>query len=137
MTNPADPPNAGYSLSSRPSRKRPLTDRDGITLRKEVLDHGHLNRDHADRAISWNGAINRYRDYIRDKREVKTVFENCETGETATGSSPHRFATDYSAKQYAKLKDLERGVQARYGKRLHTGILTLTASSIPNGDPLP
>jgi hypothetical protein len=134
MTNPADSLNSGYSLSARPSRKRPLTDRDGITLRTEVRDLVHLN---ADRAISWNGTINRYRDYIRDKREVETVFENCETGDTATGSSPHRFHRDYSAKQYAKLKDLERGVQARYGKRLHSGMLTLTASSTPNGDPLP
>jgi hypothetical protein len=137
MTNPADSPNAGFSLSSRQSRKRPLTDCDGISLRREVLDLDHLNRDHVDRAISWNGAINRYRDYIRDKREIETVFENQSTGELATGSSPHRFATDYSAKQYAKLKDLERGVQDRYGKRLHTCMLTLTASSTPNGQPLP
>ena len=134
MTNPADSPNNGYSLSTRQSRKRPLTDRDGITLRNEVLDLDHLN---ADRAVSWNGTINRYRNYIRDKRNVSTVFENCETGERATGSTPHRFDPDYSAKQYAKLKDLERGVQARYGKRLHSGMLTLTASSTPNGEPLP
>jgi len=135
MTNPADSPNNGYSLSTRQSRKRPLTDRDGITLRKEVFDHGHLNI-HENRPISWNGTINRYRDYIRDKREVETVFENCD-GERATGSTPHRFDPDYSAKQYAKLKDLERGVQARYGKRLHSAMLTLTASSTPNGEPLP
>ena len=134
MTNPADSLNSGYSLSARQSRKRPLTDRDGITLRKEVRDLSNFN---ADRAISWNGTINRYRDYIRDKRNVSTVFENCETGERATGSTPHRFDPDYSAKQYAKLKDLERGVQARYGKRLHSGMLTLTASSTPNGEPLP
>ena len=136
MTNPADSPNSGYSPSSRQSRKRSLTDRDGITLRKEVRDLDHLNI-HENRSISWNGAINRYRDYIRDKREVETVFENSETGELATGSTPHRFDPDYADKQYAKLKDLERGVQARYGKRLHTAMLTLTASSTPNGDPLP
>jgi len=136
MTNPADSPKSGYSLSSRQSRKRPLTDRDGVTLRNEVRDLDHLNINE-NRPISWNGAINRYRDYIRDKRNVETVFENMATGETATGSTPHRFDPDYSAKQYAKLKDLERGVQARFGKRLHTGILTLTASSTPNGDPLP
>jgi len=136
MTNPADPPNVGFSLSARQSRKRPLTDRDGITLRREVLDHDHLNIDE-NRSISWNGAITRYRDYIRDKRNVETVFENCATGETATGSTPHRFDPDYADKQYANLKDLERGVQARFGKRLHTGMLTLTASSTPNGEPLP
>ena len=136
-SHPADAPNAGFSLSSRQSRKRPLTDRDGITLRKEVLDHDHLDRDHVDRPISWNGAITQFRDYIKDKRNVETVFENSATGELATGSSPHRFATDYADKQYAKLKDLERGVQARYGKRLHSAMLTLTASSTPNDEPLP
>jgi len=136
MTNPADSPNAGFSLSSRQSRKRPLTDCDGISLRKEVRDLDHHNFEQ-NRSISWNGTINRYRDYIKDKREIETVFENQSTGELATGSSPHRFATDYSAKQYAKLKDLERGVQDRYGKRLHTCMLTLTASSTPNGQPLP
>ena len=101
------------------------------------LDHDHLDRDHVDRPISWNGAITQFRDYIKDKREVETVFENSATGELATGSSPHRFATDYSAKQYAKLKDLERGVQDLYGKRLHTAMLTLTASATPNDEPLP
>jgi len=136
-SHPADAPNAGFSLSSRQSRKRSLTDRDGITLRKEVLDHDHLDRDHVDRPISWNGAITQFRDYIKDKRNVETVFENSATGELATGSSPHRFATDYSAKQYAKLKDLERGVQDLYGKRLHTAMLTLTASATPNDEPLP
>ena len=134
MTNPADPPNGGYRLSGRRSRKQPLTDRDGITLRKETLDYGHLD---GDRPISWNGTITQYRDYIRDKREVETVFENGTTGETASGSTPHRFDPAYSSKQYAKLKDLERGVQRRFGKRLHTAMLTLTASSTPDGQPLP
>ena len=134
VTNPADPPNADYSPSARPSRKRPLTDCDGITLRKEVRDYDQLGEN---RSITWNGAINRYRDYIREKRNVATVFENSVTGEKATGSTPHRFDPEYADKQYAKLKDLERGVQARYGKRLHTAMLTLTASSTPNDEPLP
>ena len=95
-----------------------------------------LDRLDGNRPISWNGAITQYRDYIRDKRGVQTVFENLE-GDRAHGSTPHRFDPDYSAKQYAKLKDLERGVKRRYGKRLHTAMLTLTASSTPSGDPLP
>ena len=135
-TNRADSLNGQSRRSIPESRKRPLTDRDGITLRNEVRDLDHLNINE-NRPISWNGAINRYRDYIRDKRNVETVFENSETGELATGSTPHRFDPDYSSKQYAKLKDLERGVQDLYGKRLHTAMLTLTASSTPNGDPLP
>jgi len=134
VTNPADRSGGGYSPSTRRSRKQPLTDRDGITLRQECRDSDQLGEN---RPISWNGAINRYRDYIRDKRNIATVFENQVSGEQATGSTPHRFDPEYSDKQYAKLKDLERGVQDRFGKRLHTGILTLTASSTPNGVPIP
>ena len=50
-------------------------------------------------------ATDRWRNYIRDKEDVKSVFENIETGETGTGSKPHRFHPEYADKQYAKLKD--------------------------------
>ena len=42
-TNRADSPNGGFSLSIPESRKRTLTDCDGISLRKEVRDLDHLN----------------------------------------------------------------------------------------------
>ena len=132
MGNPADPSGGQYSPSARRSRKRPLTDRDGITLREELRDLDQLGN----RSVSWSRAISRWRDYIRDKRDVRQVFEHID-GSEATASDPHRFHPDYSAKQYAKLKDLERGVQDRYGKRLHTAMLTLTASATPDGEPLP
>jgi hypothetical protein len=126
----------GFSLSSRQSRKRPLTDRDGITLRKEVLDLDHLNIDE-NRPISWNGATDRWRNYIRDKEDVQSVFENG-AGDRVQGSKPHRFCPEYADKQYAKLNDLERGLSEAYGKRLHTTILTFTASSTDDSDnPLP
>jgi hypothetical protein len=83
-------------------------------------------------------ATDRWRNYIRDKEDVKSVFENIETGETGTGSKPHRFHEEYADKQYAKLKDLERGISEAYGKRLHTAMLTFTASSTNDSDnPLP
>jgi hypothetical protein len=126
----------GYSPSSRQSRKRPLTDCDGITLRKEVLDLDHLNIDE-NRPISWNGATDRWRNYIRDKEDVQSVFENG-AGDRVQGSKPHRFCPEYADKQYAKLNDLERGLSEAYGKRLHTTILTFTASSTDDSDnPLP
>jgi hypothetical protein len=87
-------------------------------------------------AVTWNGAIDRLRSYIEDKEDVSAVFEN-EAGDRATGSDPHRFDPEYADKQYAKLKDLERGLSDAYGKRLHTAMLTFTASSTPDGDPLP
>ena len=132
-TNRAGPSDGQYSPSDRASRKRPLTDRDGVTLRSEVHDLADLD---GDRAISWNGAIDRWRAYIEDRDGVRAVFES-ESGKRATGSTPHRFDPDYSDKQYAKLKDLERGISADYGKRLHTAMLTFTASSTPDGEPLP
>jgi len=164
MTNRADSQNSGYSLSSRQSlkreqslcsslnshradnqngrsqlsipesRKRPLTDCDGISLRSELRDLSQLG----DRPVSWDLATNRWRSYIHDKEDVQSVFENSETGETGTDSKPHRFHPAYADKQYAKLKDLERGISEAYGKRLHTAMLTFTASSTDDSDnPLP
>ena len=136
-TNRADNQNGRSRRSIPESRKRPLTDCDGISLRKEVLDHDHLNRDHVDRPISWNGAITQFRDYIRDKEDVQSVFENT-VGDCIQGNKPHRFHPEYSSKQYAKLKDLERGISEAYGKRLYTAMLTFTASSTDDsGNPLP
>ena len=73
-------------------------------------------------------ATDRWRSYIHDKEDVQSVFENIETGETGTGSKPHRFHPAYADKQYAKLKDLERGISEAYGKRLHTAMLTRSLS---------
>ena len=132
-TNRANPQNARSERSLPESRKRPLTDRDGISLRTEVRDNSRL----VDRSVSWQIAEYRWRDYIRDKEGVESVFENS-AGETAQGSKPHRFDPEYADKQYAKLKDLERGMSEEFGKRLHTAMLTFTASSTDHqGNPLP
>ena len=133
-TNRADHRNGREKASAPPSRKRPLTERDGVTLRSEVRDLADLD---GDRPLTWSLATDRYRDYIRDRRGVSAVFEN-DAGDRVTGSNPHRFAPDYADKQYAKLKDLERGVSEAYGRRLHTAMLTFTASSTDDDDrPLP
>jgi hypothetical protein len=88
-------------------------------------------------AISWRESVWRWRDYIDDSRDCQAVFENT-YGERCMGSEPNRFMEGYSKKQYAKLKDLERGIRREYGKRLHTAMLTLTASSrSPDGSPVP
>ena len=134
MTNRADNQSGRSQQSIPESRKRPLTDCDGISLRSELRDLSSIG----DRPVSWNMATDRWRNYIRDKEDVKSVFENIETGETGTGSKPHRFHPAYADKQYAKLKDLERGISEAYGKRLHTAMLTFTASSTDDSDnPLP
>jgi hypothetical protein len=122
----------------RPSRgetlSRPLTERDGVPLREEVRD---LDRLDGDRPMSWRDATKEWRAYIEDSRDTDAVFQNQQTGDYTAGSDPHRFAPDYTKKQYAKLKDLERGLRRDYGKRLHTAMLSLTASWCPDGTALP
>ena len=132
-TNRADAENGVYGPSRGRTLAQPLTERDGVTLRTEVRDYYDMT---GDRPRSWEGTLEAWRAYIEDKRDVEAVFEN-ELGDRATGSKPHRFHPDYADKQYAKLKDLECGISEAYGRRLHTAMLTFTASSRPDGDPLP
>jgi hypothetical protein len=89
-------------------------------------------------AFEWREVTRRWRDYIRESRETSQVFMNDETGETVKAGYANRFMEEYSDRQYAKLKDLERGIRAEYGKRLHTSMLTLSASSTTeDGEPRP
>jgi hypothetical protein len=90
-----------------------------------VRDWGNVD---GDRSVTWRRTVHRFRDYLEDKEGVMTVLGN-ESGEKVRTSRPHRFHADYSDRQYAKLKDLERGISSEYGKRLHTAMLTFTASS--------
>jgi len=135
VTDRAGPTNHRERSQRRESLKRPLTERDGVALREEVRDWGNLD---GDRPVTWRRATRQWRSYIEDTEDTDPVLRNDVTGEYAAGASPHRFAEDYSNKQYAKLKDLERGLRDEYGKRLHTAMLSLTASSTDDdGDPLP
>jgi hypothetical protein len=104
-----------------------------VSLRAEVCEATTEGVD----AMTWRESVWRWRDYIEDSQETAAVFEN-EYGDRVLGGDANRFMEGYSKKQYAKLKDLERGVREDYGKRLHTGMLTLTASSTrDDGTPLP
>jgi hypothetical protein len=132
-SDPADPPSAEYGPSARRSLKQPLTEHSEVSLRREVLDE---DRDGI-RPVTWRDGVWRWRDWYEESAETQAVFENVE-GETVKGGDPNRFHPDYGDKQYAKLKDLERGVKEDYGKRLHTAMLTFTASSTDaEGNPLP
>jgi len=127
-TNHRERPSKGQILSA------PLTNREGIALRREVQDYENLE---GARPLSWRESVHEWRDYIEDNQDVDAIFKNSETGEYHAGGDPHRFHPDYSDKQYAKLKDLERGLHGAYGKRLHTAMLTFTASWCPDGEPVP
>mgnify|MGYP006277449519 CR=1 FL=1 len=124
--------NPKHGPSNHRSLSRPLTERDGVDLRAEVCEPHSNGVD----ATSWREATRRWRDYIRDSGETAAVFENPE-GEQVKGSDPNRFMPDYADKQYAKLKDLERGIRQDY-RTPFTAMLSLTASSTSEqGEPLP
>jgi len=126
-TNRADHENRTHGPSTAESLNRPLTERDGVSLRAEVIDEDREGF----QPVSWREAVWRWRNWYEDTSDSQAVFENLE-GERVKGSDPNRFHPDYGDKQYAKLKDLERGVREDYGRRLHTAIVTLTASSAPS-----
>lgn len=125
-TNPADHRNRRHGPSTAESLKQPLTERDGVSLRTDVIagDRNGLQ------PVSWREAVHLWRDWYQDSRDSRAVFEN-QDGDRVKGSDPNRFHPDYGDKQYAKLKDLERGIKEDYGRRLHTAMLTFTASSAP------
>jgi hypothetical protein len=123
-TNRADHQNRQYGPSTGESLKQPLTEREGVSLRAEAIDENRRGF----QARNWRETVWEWREWYEDSRETAAVFENVE-GDRVKGSNPNRFHPDYGDKQYAKLKDLERGISAEYGKRLHTAMLTFTASS--------
>lgn len=134
-TNRADRENQQYGPSRAESLKQPLTERDGVSLRAEVIDEDR----NGVQPVTWREDVWRWRDWYEDSRDSAAVFENVD-GDRVKGSDPNRFHPDYGDRQYAKLKDLERGVRDDYGRRLHTAMLTLTASSAPaerGGGPMP
>lgn len=135
-TNRADGETGPYGASRRESLSRPLTERDGVTLREELRD---LDRLDGRRAVDWRTAVHRWREYILDRRDDGVpVFED-ESGERVRGTArPHRFHPDYADRQYAKLCDLESGVRERWGRTAHAALLSFTASSTDDdGRPLP
>lgn len=132
MTDRADHANDGLQESIPASRFKRLTERDGIALREEVEQFGSS----PSKPVTWRAATDRFEEYLSEKGGTDMVFEDPE-GNLAKGSDPHRFAEEYGDKQYAKLKDLERAVQRKYGKMLHTAMLTISASATPQGEFLP
>lgn len=123
MANRARAENQAAVTDFLGKRSQPITVRDGVKLRREAV----IPEARANCAISWKGLIKQWRMWYEDRRNAGLVFEK--DGEQCTGPQENRFMPSYSNKLYAKLKDLERGLHDAYGRRFHTGMLTLTASA--------
>ena len=120
-------------VREKPSRGIRLTEREGISLREDVRDWHALD---GDVPVTWARAERDFLQYDEDARKTANVFENTETGETATSAVSHRFQPEYREMWYAKFNDLLRAAQDRWSV-VHTTMLGLTASSTPDGEQMP
>ena len=98
-----------------------------MTLRRELRDPT-VGRG-AD-VVEWLTAISRWRGYIEETAASSLVFEDRSdpAGPRRYADRTHRWSPDYQEERYAKLKDMERGIE-RFYDRMWTGLVTLTASS--------
>lgn len=108
------------------ARRHRLTARSGVSIRRECRDP--TVRQGVD-AVTWRRAIAKWRSYIEETRGTSLVFEACDgSGDRTQADRSHRWSPDYQERRYARLKDMERGIDEWYG-RATTGLVTLTASS--------
>ena len=88
-------------------------------------------------SVRWGRAVSAFDEWYDDKRGSKIVVEN-EVGERSAFETPNRFTPEYREMLYAKAQSLERGLRERWGRLLHTAMVTLTASSTDDdGSPRP
>jgi hypothetical protein len=88
-------------------------------------------------AVPWGEAVDRFDGWYDDQRDTKIVVENGHD-ERAAFRQPNRFTPEYREMLYAKAQSLERGLRNRWGKLLHTAMLTLSCSTTDDdGKPRP
>ena len=128
LSNRADRQNDALSAPTVPLAEEP-----GTKLRDEVTYDSLRGVE----AVPWEEAVDRFQGWYDDQRSTKIVVEN-DRGERTGFQTPNRFTPEYREMLYAKAQSLERGLRERWGKLLHTSMITLTASSTDDdGNPRP
>ena len=128
FTNRADGQTGDFEASTVPLAKT-----DGTELREEVT----YDAMEGVNALPWEKAVERFDSWYDDRRGSKIVVEN-QYDERTAFRTPNRFTPDYREMLYAKAQSLERGLRGRWGKLLHTAMLTLSASATDDdGNPRP
>lgn len=107
------------------SLDQPLTSRDGVKLRAECFDEQGVK--------SWRDVVWEWRYSVQDNRDTWATLEDS-NGEQMDVQVKDRFTSDEWEKRYAKLNDLETGLREDYGRRLHTALISITASSTDADD---
>ena len=111
--DPSDLPHAGL---------RPLSVEEDRSLRDEAV------REEMDAAAArpWYSVVSEWRDWYASYQNSHIEFE-ADDGEVARAPLQNSYMPEYGDTYYAKLKDLERGVERTF-EGLTTVMLTLTAS---------
>jgi hypothetical protein len=132
LSNRADPQNPPEKLSTERLAKQPESGT-GEKLREEVV----YDTWDGVASVSWGEATDRFRSWYDDQRKTEIVVRN-EVGEVESFPTPNRFTPEYREMLYAKAQALERGLRGRWGKLLHTAMISLTASTTDeSGEPRP
>jgi hypothetical protein len=88
-------------------------------------------------AVTWGEGVERFDAWYDGQRDTKIVVENA-MGEQTAFQTPNRFTPEYREMLYAKAQSLERGLRERWGRLLHTAMVTLTCSTTDDdGRPRP
>jgi len=128
LSNRADGQNGGIDASAVPLAKE-----DGTRSRESVTFPTWSGTN----ALTWEKATESFESWYLGQRDTAVVIEN-EEGKQAAFQTPNRFTPEYREMLYAKAQALERGLKRRWGKLLHTGMLSLTASTTTaDGAPRP
>lgn len=114
---------------AHPRRNKRLTAQEGVTLRREMMDP---TVERGADSVNWDEAIRRWRCYVEETAATSLVFEGPD-GQRGYSGRSHRWSPEYQEERYAKMKDMERGIESFYSNPW-TGLLSLTASSddVPN-----
>jgi hypothetical protein len=109
---------------------RPLSVEEGVTLREE----GVFEAEEGYRARHWWQGVNMFRQWYADYQSMHIEFEGPD-GETSRSRLENSYQPQYGKRYYARLKDLERGIERQY-ENLTTVMLTFSASHLnANGEP--
>jgi hypothetical protein len=110
-----------------------MAEEPGTKLREEVTYDSLRGVE----AVDWEEAVDRFGSWYDDQRETQIVVENGH-GDRTGFQTPNRFTPEYREMLYAKAQSLERELRERWGRLLHTAMVTLTASTTDDdGEPRP
>jgi len=109
---------------------RPLSVEAGRTLRDEAV----LELSEGPQARPWYAVLNEWREWYADYRSMHAEYEGPD-GQTVRTPLENSYQPEYGKRYYARLKDLERGIERTY-ESLTTAMLTFSASTLnANGQP--